>query len=289
MKHLTSMIEISVGGILILSGLVLLLIIFRRPLIEKVWKYRKEIIRHNLSTSFPELGPKDINNLIKEYYKHMCDLVVEPFFLLSKKRAEKMQFNNTEILDDLLQKKKDIVLFSSHYGNWENMAALPLFTGYEVVAAYTPVKNQFINNLLGKLRKRYNVTIVPKNDFYKVALRNKNSDRPKLYIMIGDQSPSKDSIKNGIPFLNHNTPVQIGPVRLSQKLDCPIVYLDVNKTKRYQYEYSFKLIEEEVKEYNEMELIKKCYIELENTIRRSPGIWLWSHKRWKYEHLLKAS
>lgn len=277
---------LSAKGILLLILLFLIGIFsFRHLIIGRLWKYRREVIMSNIQSSFPEKSKEEHQTIVNSYYRHLCDLLVEPFLTLSNRSIKRVNFNQKDVVEKLGKEGKDIVLFCSHYGNWEYMCMLPLFVPYEVVAVYTPVKNSFVNKFLMYLRGRHGVKLVAKDKYYKYIMGPRTTDKPRLFLVIGDQSPTANSLKMRFPFLNHNTPVQMGAARIARKLKCALVYMDVTKVKRYSYDYSFKLLSDSADKLDDMTIMKLCYSELEKTIQRKPDYWLWSHRRWKHEHV----
>ena len=63
-----------------------------------------------------------------------------------------------------------------------------------------------------------------------------------------------------------------------------VFYGDVRRIKRGYYECEMKLMTEKPKEMDENEITKVYFRMLEETIRRDPANWLWSHNRWKRTH-----
>ena len=58
-------------------------------------------------------------------------------------------------------------------------------------------------------------------------------------------------------------------------------YADVTRKRRGYYNCDLQLITTDPKSTNEWELTDRYFNALEQTIRRDPAIWLWSHDRWK--------
>ena len=59
------------------------------------------------------------------------------------------------------------------------------------------------------------------------------------------------------------------------------IYCELSKKRRGYCEAEFKLMTETPKETREGEITEMFAHRLEQTIRREPAYWLWSHKRWK--------
>lgn len=73
-----------------------------------------------------------------------------------------------------------------------------------------------------------------------------------------------------------------GAERIAKMMNFPVFYCELTKTRRGYCEAEFKLMTEAPKETVEGEITDMFAHELEQTIRREPAYWLWSHKRWKF-------
>ncbi len=251
-------------------------------ILSKVWRYRKQVIITNLKNAFPGYSAQEQGQMLSLYYDHIADLIVETFMLasLSRDRLQRLaRYQNTDLLADLFNSGRDVILMASHYGNWEYLLSLPLITNYRVVAAYSPLSNKFLDQKMKGLRSRYGVTLIDKKDYYRFILREESS-QPTLYVLITDQRPGAYS-KKKLTFLNQKTFVHAGAQRIAARLDGAVVYLDVVNRKRHFYDYRFELMTDNIRDQAPEKLIKDYYKLLENTIQRKPELWLWSHRRWK--------
>ena len=89
-------------------------------------------------------------------------------FTISEKRInKKIKLKNPELLNEMAQKKQNIVLIGGHYNNWEMSAQkMPLECEHELFAIYKPLSNKFFD----KKNERFKRKIWPQNDPYE---RNK--------------------------------------------------------------------------------------------------------------------
>ena len=60
-----------------------------------------------------------------------------------------------------------------------------------------------------------------------------------------------------------------------------VFYCDVSRTKRGHYRCDMQLITDQPKERPDFELTDIYFEKLQDTIRRDPALYLWSHNRWK--------
>ncbi|QRR00253.1 lysophospholipid acyltransferase family protein [Dyadobacter sandarakinus] len=272
------------GEVLLLVGKLLALLIF--VLLRYVLAYRKQLIIQNLTTSFPSKSAAEINTLMHAYYWHMSDLVIEPFLFYAAPatlRGRLATYTNPELLEKLYRMDKQVIVFASHYGNWEYLIGLPQKTSYDVYTAYSPIKNRRIDMLMVGLRSFMGVKLIPKQGFYRQALSLlRQSGLPKLLVIIADQRPAPGSNKFHIPFLDQDTAVQTGGERMVASSDATVVYVEAHKSAQFKYEFTFSLMEN-ADPAIPMGITKAYYRILENSIWKSPSYWLWSHNRWKMQ------
>ena len=83
-------------------------------------------------------------------------------------------------------------------------------------------------------------------------------------------------------FLGQRTPFSPGGEEIGDRVNAAYLYLDVEKTGRGHYRFAVKPIIPSSLEGDSP--YTRRYLEmLEETIRRRPGLWLWSHRRWLYQ------
>lgn len=105
-----------------------------------------------------------------------------------------------------------------------------------------------------------------------------------LFGYIADQSPKWENIHLWIPFLHHDTPVFTGAERIIRKMNNAVFYVDMERPRRGHYVCTFRLITREPAQWEEHELTRRFFVMLEESIRREPACYLWSHDRWKRTH-----
>ena len=98
--------------------------------------------------------------------------------------------------------------------------------------------------------------------------------------LITDQWPSGYD-KYWTTFLGQETAFLNGAERIAKMMNFPVFYCELSKNRRGYCEAEFKLMTETPKETREGEITEMFAHRLEQTIRKEPAYWLWSHKRWK--------
>ncbi|MGL5318686.1 MAG: lysophospholipid acyltransferase family protein [Bacteroidales bacterium] len=250
--------------------------------------YRKKVVRGNLTNAFPELTEKERRKIERDFYLYLCDSFFESIKLLDMTRediAQRITFKNPELIDGFLGQGRSVVLCLGHYGNWEWIPSLTLYQKEECVAVqlYRPLNNKFFDRFYLKIRQKWGSVGVPKADTLRAIRNIKESGKPFFMGFMADQTPSVGNIHYWTTFLNQETPVLIGPEKISKKGDYAVVYLDITHVKRGCYSGEYVLITDKPKEEAPFYITETYTRMMENTIRRSPAYWLWSHKRWKHK------
>ncbi|WP_461094100.1 lysophospholipid acyltransferase family protein [Spirosoma gilvum] len=244
-------------------------------------RYRYETIYRNLSRAFPAKEPKEVLCLLEGYYRHLSDLCVEPFLFAMASpslRYHLARFTNTALLHRLHQEQKPVILLASHYGNWEYLIQLPLYSPYPVYTAYSPPRKPWLNRLLLKLRRRFGVKLIPQASFYRQMV---SQAERILAVLIADQRPGPASLKHQLLFLHQPTFVQVGAERLAERMGAVVVLIDCVKIDRFCYEYCLTEMDWRAHPDSPLSITQRYFHHLEEQICRSPVEWLWSHDRWK--------
>ena len=252
--------------------------------------YRKKVVRENLASSFPEKSEEELRRIERGFYHFLCDYLIESvkMMTMSKKNMRKrMVFKGTDLLQEYLEKGQTCALYFGHYCNWEWVATLPLWVKTEpvqIATIYHPLENLVADRLFLRLRSRIGCLCISMQDTLRVILDYHKRGIPMCIGYISDQKPYWTNIHHWVNFLNHDTPVLTGTERVVRKMNQAAFYLDLHRVRRGYYEGEFKLMSDEPKKLKEFELTDIYNSMLEESIRRAPEFWLWSHKRWSRTH-----
>lgn len=188
-----------------------------------------------------------------------------------------------EAIEDAYENGQDVVAIMAHYGNWEYMPSINLHFKAQGYSVYRPLKSQGFDKYMLELRSRFgtgNVTM--KNTLRKVVELRRSNTRFVLGL-IADQSPARHEIQYWTNFLTQNTPILMGPEKIGKLTNGKIVFLKLSKPKRGHYHVNIIEFPKKAAEAAEHEITEWHVRQLEQCIRERPEIWLWSHKRWKYQ------
>jgi Kdo2-lipid IVA lauroyltransferase/acyltransferase len=258
------------------------------PIVYYVARYRRKVVRTNISRSFPEKTDKEIRIIEKRFYRYFCDLFVETMkeMHIGKKEIRKrMTLGSVEAMADQFARGKSIMLMTAHYGNWEWLLnfseVLPAeSTVYQI---YKRLRNKKFDTMVFALRERYGGKNIEKRELLRTMFRFKKEEKPGIYVMISDQTPNGKNLHYWTTFLNQDTATVTGTEQLARKFDYPVFYAEINRVKRGYYHCEFIPITLEPNQTEEFEISEKYMRLLEKTIQAHPEYWLWSHRRWKFQ------
>lgn len=251
-----------------------------------VFRYRRCIVRKNLTESFPEKSEDDIKKIEKNFYSFFTDNILESlkmFTISRKEMLRRVKFVNVEEVDDLMRNGKSISLFLGHYGNWEWMSSIPLHINKEVVAAqiYHKLSNKNMDRLMLYVRERMGAVCVEMRKTARYVNELATENKVCIIGFIADQAPRKKDARHFLHFLNHNTPVLTGTEKITKHYDFGAFFLDVKRVKRGYYEARFVKMHDNPKSLPDFELTAIYYQMLEKCIRTQPELYLWSHNRFR--------
>ncbi|WP_160292094.1 lysophospholipid acyltransferase family protein [Pedobacter lusitanus] len=247
----------------------------------RVFRYRYNVVLQNLSRSLPAKSYPEIQQIAKEYYKHLVCMVIETVKLFSVSKQsldQKVQLVNTELLLHYHQQNRNIIAVLGHYGNWEYLNILPARLPFKTNAIYKPLSSPVMNKLVHYVRGRFGMQLIPANQALRHLLKQK--DQPQLSIFIADQFPGT-SDQNKFDFMHQSTNMFNGAEKLAIATNAVVVYLEINRKPDNSWEIDFSLITESPKETCNQEITRSFAQKLQHTISVAPSYWLWSHKRWK--------
>ena len=255
-------------------------------LVSRIVRYRHRVIWNNLKTSFPEKTDQEIRRIEHDFYHYFCDYLVETIKMMTiseRQLRQRMTFTGMEELNRVLSSGQSCAVYLGHVGNWEWITSLPFWVSSDVQCAqiYHPLENAASDKLFLKVRERLGARCIAMNDTLREVVRYRREGRTICVGYISDQKPHWVNIHHWVDFLNHDTPVLTGTERIARSTGHAVFYADVTRKRRGYYNCDMQLITTDPKSTNEWELTDRYFSALEQTIRRNPAIWLWSHDRWK--------
>ncbi|MDE5610888.1 MAG: lysophospholipid acyltransferase family protein [Odoribacter sp.] len=260
-------------------------------LLYDVLRYRRKIVRRNLTECFPEKSLAEIRRIERRFYRNFADQIMETCKMSGmspEQMSRRMRFVNIDEVNASLRDHRSVALFLGHYGNWEWVSSMPIHLEKEALAAqiYHKLRNKSFDRLMSENRAVFGATGI---EMYKTARFIKqlaDEDRPSIIGFIADQSPKWHEVRDFLPFLHHETPVLTGTEKIVKHFGFEAWFLDIRKMRRGYYEARFIKMHPAPKSLKDFELTEIYFNMLEDIIRRCPELYLWSHNRFKHGRLL---
>lgn len=259
-------------------------------LLYHVARYRRKIVRKNLTECFPEKDLREIRDIEKKSYRFFSDNIVESFKMSAMSPEEmgrRMRFTNVEEVNSVLRSGRSVALYLGHYGNWEWISSMPLHLEKSAVAAqiYHKLRNKAMDRIMLEHRGSHGAVNV---DMYRTAryITELSADkRTSIIGFIADQSPKKREVRHFLQFLHHRTPVLTGTEKITKHYGFDPWFVRIRKVGKGYYEAEFVHMHDDPKSVPDFELTRIYYEMLEQVIREKPEMYLWTHNRFKHAEL----
>lgn len=250
-------------------------------------KYRRAVVRKNLTDSFPEKNDEEIVRIEKDFYHFFCDYVMETLKLFSMRKGEmmrRMTFSGLEEVRSSLRQegRKYCFLYLGHYCNWEYVASLQYWLpDISCGQIYHPLYNKAFDRLFLRLREQFGGECIPMKSAMRRIVRMGGQGRPVMIGFIADQAPGWEAMEHWTPFLHRDTAFFQGVERIGRKVDAAVYYVKIERVRRGYYHASLERMAESAAALPEYKLTDSYAARLEEQICKHPAFWLWSHNRWK--------
>lgn len=256
-------------------------------LIYYVARYRRKVVRTNLTESFPGKDLKEIKSIEKKFYRFFTDNLLESCKMTTISQEEikrRMNFKNMDAFNADLKAGKSISLYLGHFGNWEWCSSIPLhfIDGITSAQIYHQLRNKNIDKLILRNRERMGATCIEMRKTARYINEQVKANKVCVTGFIADQSPRIKDVRYFLPFLNHQVPVLIGTEKLTKHYDFAAWFVRVKRVSRGFYEAEVIPMHEDPKSLPDYELTEIYFRMLEEAIQAQPELYLWSHRRFKH-------
>ncbi|MDE6741012.1 MAG: lysophospholipid acyltransferase family protein [Muribaculaceae bacterium] len=255
--------------------------------LREVVGYRKKVVEDNLKRAFPNASEKERKQWTIQFYQYLCDTFIEAVKLIDISDGEidrKVKVFNAEIVDEAIVEGHSVVLFLGHYGNWEWVPAITrhFHNDASMVQIYHPLRDKVMDRLMLKIRSRFGSESIPMANTYRRLVEIERDGGRFVAGFISDQRPHGHHADSWTEFLGIETDYITGGEIIGDRLKCRYIYLDVEVIGRGEYRLTFKDIKP-LEDGGKFPFTRSYLQLLEETIRRNPPYWLWSHKRFSHK------
>ncbi len=254
-------------------------------LLITVFPYRKKVIEGNIARSFPNLTKKEHRRIKRSFYRYFADMLLEGVKNLGiseKELRKRFEIKNPELMEQLYDQNKSVLLVSAHYMNWEWMiTGQDLFFPHQAIGIGMPLTSGYWDKKINALRSRFGMKVIHAKIVKETFNSYLQEGIPTATLILSDQSPADSTKCYWMTFLHQTTGILFGAEQLANTYDQAVVFYLPKKIKRGYYEVELQLLTDEPRTWPWGKITETHAHLLEKRILEEPGPWLWSHKRWK--------
>ncbi len=252
--------------------------------VYKIFNYRNLVTLTNLQNAFPEKTEAEINAIAKQYYKNLCDSIVETIKLtsISEKELNKRFTGNWHIMQAAFDSGRVAQGHLSHLFNWEwGIVAANWNVPYSFVGIYSKVSSNAMDFFMKKLRSKSGSVLVEMDEMN--AAITEVQSKKSVWGFIADQNPSEPRRGVWVPFFGQETSFFKGAELIARRYNNIVFFVKIQRVKRGYYNIVITERFTNPKTTSDGE-ITTAYVQfLEESIRQQPDNWVWSHRRWKHK------
>ena len=248
--------------------------------------YRRQVVEKNLRMAFADKTDNDRLLIEHKFYHWLCDYFVESIKLLSISKEElqrRFTIANSDEVEKCFEEGQSAAAVLGHYCNWEwlSCVGIDLPANRVMGLVYHPLRSRYFDRLYVDLRSYMGGVPIPKRDIRGCLAKYRREGVMSLFGYISDQGPKMNNIHLWLDFMNQDTPVFTGAERIIRKMNNAVFYVEMSRPKRGYYTCTYHLITRQPDSLPEHEITRIFFQKLEQTIRKNPEFYLWSHNRWK--------
>jgi len=242
---------------------------------------KSNVARKNLKAAFPEKSPAEIEAIVGEVWDTLGRAAFEfPIMdrLLEGKDRDRIDIEGVEHLHAALASGKPVLFFGAHLGSWELIPMSTKLLNFKSNLFYRAPNNPLLLNLF---TNRYiQGEVIPKGTPGAKRAMRLLKDGQNLGILV-DQK-----LNTGIPVPMFGRAAMTGTAlaEFALRFEAPMVPIHCVRLPGARFRLSFLPPLEVPRTGARKDDIKTIMTTvnalLESWIRKTPGQWLWLHKRW---------
>ena len=265
-------------------------------------RYRRKVVCENIDRSFPDAPEHLRKRYVRDFYRHFGRLVCETIWFshTTARRMERSQIVsavNPEESARLQSVAPGTIILAGHYANWELLFgfehfALPegsadsyAFKRSNVAMVYKKLNSPLWDEIFRECRLRLLGTDFENYIESAGILRHvvEHHGDGYFYMFDTDQRPYANAkAVMDVEFMGQPAQTMYAGAGVAHKYGLAVSYLSMTrKPSGKGYLCELKTICDDGSKMEVQQIMDEFYRLLEADIRKDPGEYLWSHKRWK--------
>jgi len=247
------------------------------------------IAKVNLDLAYEEkLSDKEKYKIIKKCYENLAFNLadfVENQGISKDRLLSKVNFFNSEIVEDAKRKGKPIIFMTAHYGNWEllALAIAAKFGALSIVGR--PLDSKVMDEILKRNREQFDIELIPKKGAMRPLIKALKNGR-SVGLLVDQNTSKNDGVL--IDFFGKKARHTPAVAILAKRMNAIIIPTFIQTDDHTVYTISFytplEMKDSGNKDQDILENIQAQADITEQVIRQKPDEWFWLHRRWKNQY-----
>lgn len=229
--------------------------------------------------------PNDIDGsrIARKAWENLGLLGIEFAYFSHYRKAisQAVTFEGADNLKRVLEKKKGVIMVTTHTSNWELMGMALAQAGFGINSIAKNQTNLMLNRYINKCRRSTGINPIPKKSFLRPVVEA--FKRNEIVAFFIDQAAGRV----GIPLKLFGRGVMIprGAAEFALKLDKPVIFSYIVRVTPRKYRL---VISEEIELVRSGDYQKDLWENsarfiglVQSVVSRYPEQWLWMHRLWE--------
>lgn len=218
-------------------------------------------------------------NILRESFQTFTLTLFDLFWFSfrANSRIRRWVVFEPSFLDEL--KAGTCLFVTAHFGNWEIMGKTVAFLGYPLASVAKPLANPLADRILIGMRQTQGQIIIPQEGAMRAMLRNYKKNVSIALLLDQDTSPRDGGVS--VKFFDQPVSVSKAGALLASHLKARAVFVFCRSVKGVYHAYVASPTVAFEKGQTDDSFTQLLTSRIEDEIRRHPGQWLWTYKRWK--------
>ncbi|HSX11174.1 MAG TPA: hypothetical protein VLF94_05620 [Chlamydiales bacterium] len=246
-------------------------------------EYRKRTLSNLALATDLALTPQQLTLYAKESFQNLAINCLEyAKFDKEKDLSRVIQCDNPEEADALYKKGQGIIFFCGHQSNWE-VLFLDGTTRMKGIAIGKTIKNKRLYNWILSIREKNGGQIIAPRNAVREGFRALK--KGTFVGIVGDQGMPDSGYS--FPFLGRRAWTSTAPALLAYRTNSPIICAATRRVAGgYRIRYADPIWPDLTQplEADTIRMMNQTLTTLQDSIKTSPGEWLWQHNRWKQQN-----
>jgi len=250
-----------------------------------VFRIRRADVDRHLALAFPERDRAWRRRVARDSYRHFAREAAMTFRISRMDPEEVIRRTDMEGFEEFREAVAEgsgVVVVSGHLGNWEIAGASAAARGVPMDVVAHRQKNPLFDDYLVKTRGRLGLTVIVKNDAFRLARRSLSEGRVAAFV--ADQNIRRRGVF--VDFFGRVAATPRGPALFALRSGAPVFLGTAVRLPGWPSRYAVRAERVPVRhdlpvDEAILELTQRYTSILEQRIREAPEQYFWQHRRWK--------